>query len=241
MKRGFTLVEMLTVIIILSLIGLIGIVSVESIIKRGTEKAYQAQMSEIKTAAENLVKVEGLPSWCKTDTCFITLRYLAYNNYIKLKDVDYVVVSGDTINTIAAKFNITADELVEYNNITSVTEGKTIKIPSSKSYGEYTNPKTDESFSLETVVMVKTIGNNYTFEAFESLDALNEQYSSNLAKANKDAVSASAIIYKKMGFCADENNCSLRTTSLVNKNLLEANFYADVDITIDSEDEITIG
>ncbi len=241
MKRGFTLVEMLTVIVILSLISLIGIISVESIIKRGTDKAYQAQMSEIKTAAENLVKVEGLPKWCKSDTCFITIRYLAYNNYLKLKDINYVVSNGETLATIAQKYNMTTEELSRYNNIDSVSVGKEIKIPASKSYGEYINPKTDESFSLETVVMVKTIGKNYSFEAFESLESLSEQNSSYLMRAKKDAVSASTTIYKKMGFCGEVDTCNLRTTSLVNHNLLESNFYADVNITIDISDEITIG
>ena len=86
-NRGFTLVEMLAVIIVLALLGLVGIISVESIVKRGTEKAYQAQMSEIKTAAENLVKIDGEPTWCEGETvCFVSLRYLAFKKQLKLND-----------------------------------------------------------------------------------------------------------------------------------------------------------
>lgn len=86
-NKGFTLAEMLAVIIILAIFGVIGIVSVESIIKKGTEKAYQAQISEIKTAAENLVKIDGEPTWCSNESnCFVSLRYLAFKKYIKLND-----------------------------------------------------------------------------------------------------------------------------------------------------------
>ncbi len=92
-NKGFTLVEMLAVVIILSLFAVVGIVSVESIIKKGTEKAYQAQISEIKTAAENLIKIDGEPTWCYEETiCFVSLRYLAYKKHIKLND------NGDYIN-----------------------------------------------------------------------------------------------------------------------------------------------
>ena len=83
--KGFTLVEMLAVVIILALFGMIGIISVESIIRKGTEKAYQAQISEIKTAAENSIKIDGEPKWCGGENvCFISLRYLAFKKHIKL-------------------------------------------------------------------------------------------------------------------------------------------------------------
>ncbi len=92
-NKGFTLVEMLAVVIILALFGLIGIISVDSIVKKGTEKAYQAQIGEIKTAAENLIKIDGEPTWCAEEsTCFVSLRYLAYKKHIKLND------NGEYIN-----------------------------------------------------------------------------------------------------------------------------------------------
>ncbi len=92
-NKGFTLVEMLAVVIILALFGLIGIVSVDSIVKKGTEKAYQAQISEIKTAAENLIKIDGEPTWCSEETtCFVSLRYLSHKKHIKLNE------NGEYIN-----------------------------------------------------------------------------------------------------------------------------------------------
>ena len=89
-KKGFTLAEVLAVVIILSVLALIGIFSVESIIRTGSEKAYNAQLNEIKLSAENYVKTEGLPEWCNLenngDSCYLTLRFLAFKNYIKLNE-----------------------------------------------------------------------------------------------------------------------------------------------------------
>ena len=86
-SKGFTLAEMLAVVTIIALFGLVGIIAVDSIIKRGTNDAYKAQISEIKTAAENLIKIDGEPSWCSGEsTCFVSLRYLAYKKHIKLND-----------------------------------------------------------------------------------------------------------------------------------------------------------
>ncbi len=89
-NNGFTLVEVLAVIIILATLALLGIFSVDGIIKIAGKKSYESQINEIKYNAENFVNVESTPHWCNLtetgDYCFITLRYLAYKNYIKLDD-----------------------------------------------------------------------------------------------------------------------------------------------------------
>ena len=192
-NRGFTLAEMLAVVIILAVLGLIGIISIESIIKKGSEKAYQAQMSEMKTAVENLIKIDGEPTWCKEETvCFVSLRYLAFKKYIKLNE-----------------------------------EGK------------FVNPKTNKPFSLETGSLVKKYGENYIFESYESIEKMGETNPSYITKAKKHVVAASALIYKESGLC--EETCNIRTTDLVNNNLLKNDFYDDVAIRIDSENQIEVG
>ena len=192
-NKGFTLVEMLAVVIILSLFGLIGIISVDSIVKQGTEKAYQAQLSEIKTAAENLIKIDGEPTWCIEEaTCFLSLRYLAYKKQIKLNNE-----------------------------------------------GNYMNPKTDKPFSLEMVVLVNKYGLNYIFEVYESIEALNAEKPEFVAKAKKNVVAAAAIIYKEKGYC--EENCTITTSNLVEKKLLEENFYNIVQINISETNQVQIG
>ena len=50
-------------------------------------------------------------------------------------DIEYVVVSGDTLSSIAYKYNVSVDELASYNNIEnpdSISVGMTILIPSNK-------------------------------------------------------------------------------------------------------------
>lgn len=125
-KEGFTLAEVLAVVIILSVLALIGIFSVESIIRTGSEKAYNAQLNEIKLSAENYVKTEGLPEWCDLEndnSCYLTLRFLAFKNYIKLNEK-----------------------------------------------GEFLNPKTDKSFSLEMLINIEKYGNNYVVELIAEED-----------------------------------------------------------------------
>ena len=50
-------------------------------------------------------------------------------------DIEYVVVSGDTLSSIAYKYNVSVDELASYNNIEdpdSISVGMTILIPGNK-------------------------------------------------------------------------------------------------------------
>lgn len=51
MKRGFTLVELLAVIVILGIIGFIVITNVDTTVIDSSEKIYQAQLSNIEEAA----------------------------------------------------------------------------------------------------------------------------------------------------------------------------------------------
>ena len=192
MKKGFTLVEMLAVIIILALLGFITIVVVQGVIDKGSDKALSAKLNELKSATESYIRTEGEPSWCKNKTtCFISIRLLAYKKYIKLDE----------------------------NN-------------------KFINPKTGDSFQLEMVTMVKKYGNNYKFEALEDYESLNETYSAYLNQAKKDALASSALIYKLKGLC--NSTCSIKTTSLENQNLIEKNFYENVNISINSNNEISI-
>ncbi|MBQ4634317.1 MAG: type II secretion system protein [Bacilli bacterium] len=123
-NKAFTLAEVLAVVVILSFLVLIGVFTVESVIRSGTTKAYNAQINEIKLAAENYVKMETLPTWCALsntgDSCYLTLRFLAYKQYIKL----------------------------DKNK-------------------EFINPKTDETFSLETLIKVEKYANNYLIELID--------------------------------------------------------------------------
>ena len=52
MKKGFTLIEMLAVVILLGLLALIGTMSVTNILRNNREKAYQTQLDNIKNGAK---------------------------------------------------------------------------------------------------------------------------------------------------------------------------------------------
>lgn len=51
MKKGFTLIEIMAVIIILGIVGLIALIAVDKTIKDNNEKAYQMQISNIEDAS----------------------------------------------------------------------------------------------------------------------------------------------------------------------------------------------
>lgn len=132
-NKAFTLVEVLAVVIILSVLALLGIISVESVIKAGTEKAYNAQINEIKQAAENYIKIEGYPSWCiENEICYLDLESLINKKYIKTsKEGKYINPKTDD------EFN--KDMLIK---ITPYAENYTIEVledkladPSAKEQG----------------------------------------------------------------------------------------------------------
>ncbi len=95
-KKGFTLIEMITVIVILSLLVLIIVPLVSTNLKKGNEKAYQAQINNIIASAKNwgINNKNLLPQ--DGNTISLTLKYLQDEGYIdkNLKDPR----TGDTLN-----------------------------------------------------------------------------------------------------------------------------------------------
>lgn len=85
MKKGFTLVEILTVIIILGVIGLIVFPSVNSIKKINKEKLYNKQLEEIKLASEKWAynNIDLLPN-NEGESITITLLNLKRGGYLPL-------------------------------------------------------------------------------------------------------------------------------------------------------------
>ena len=85
MKKGFTLVEVLTVIIIIGVIGLIAFPAVNSMIKDAREKLYNNQIEEIKLAAEkwSYDNIKLLPS-NENESITLTLLELKRGGYLPL-------------------------------------------------------------------------------------------------------------------------------------------------------------
>jgi len=87
-KKGFTLIEMITVIVILSLIVLIIVPLVSTNLKKGNEKAYQAQVNNIIASAKNWGSDNKKLLPQNGNAISLTLKYLQDEGYIdkNLKD-----------------------------------------------------------------------------------------------------------------------------------------------------------
>ena len=84
-KQGFTLVELLAVIVILSLIALITVPAITGIIKSGKETLSEAQMRNIELGARNwATDPENLSSLTDGEEC-VTLPELQAGGYVDME------------------------------------------------------------------------------------------------------------------------------------------------------------
>lgn len=110
-NKGFTLVEMITVIALLAIIGMISIPVVEGVIKRSKDRVYETQLEEIKSGAkkyateyiENISTVDG----AETIVCLSKLKELGYLENTKIVDprTDSAMDGGVIITYIASSKN----------------------------------------------------------------------------------------------------------------------------------------
>ncbi|MBO5095315.1 MAG: prepilin-type N-terminal cleavage/methylation domain-containing protein [Bacilli bacterium] len=126
MKKGFTLIEVLTVIILIGVIGLIAFPAVNSMIKEARENLYNDQMEEIKLAAEkwSYNNIDLLPN-NDNESITITLLELKRGGYlpldIKNPKTDEPFSNGLSI-VITYKSNNYEFEIEEDNINTEITE-----------------------------------------------------------------------------------------------------------------------
>lgn len=110
-NKGFTLVEMITVIALLGIIGLISIPVVEGVIKRSKGRVYETQLEEIISGAkkyateyiENISSVDG----AETIVCLSHLKELGYLENTKIVDprTDLAMDGGIIIKYVASSKN----------------------------------------------------------------------------------------------------------------------------------------
>ena len=88
MKKGFTLVELMAVVVIIIVIGLIVFPIVSDTLKRGKENAYNTQVKIITEAATKwgISNPNRLPDFYSGDKVSVTLQELIKNGYIEIKD-----------------------------------------------------------------------------------------------------------------------------------------------------------
>jgi len=116
MKKGFTLVELLAVIIILGLVGLIVIPSITKLIKDSRQDLYKNQVRTIEESARKW-GVKHIDSLVPNTTIYVSLTDLINSGYIeqdKIKDprtnTDMNGCVAISHNSISDKYKYTYDE-----------------------------------------------------------------------------------------------------------------------------------
>ena len=173
-NKGFTLVELLGVIVILAIIALIVFPAVNNVISTSKETVYQTQINKILKAAcdFSLQNTNYLPD--KGDKAYVTLGELKYEGLIDvdIKNTETKKVFEDnlvvSINNVGANY--------KYSNINSKLEGdylytveelknntvsieSTIQVLSQNSDGNYIIIlNSEEEFNLEEDIKVSVDG-----------------------------------------------------------------------------------
>lgn len=105
-NKGFTLVELLGVIVILGIIATITVPLIQRTIVDNTESAYEDQVKSFERAAENSVAKDIYNmTKCQTETCTVTLKELQEKGLLP---------SGDIVNP-------KTDENFNLNNVVEIT------------------------------------------------------------------------------------------------------------------------
>lgn len=82
MKNGFTLVELLGVIVVLAIVSGLAVVGVSSIVESGKKGVYKSYENDIKSAAENyyMDNISELPN--EGNDTILSLTELVNGNYL---------------------------------------------------------------------------------------------------------------------------------------------------------------
>lgn len=112
-NKGFTLVEIITVIALLALIGLIAVPIIDGVIKRSKDKIYDRQVTEIINSSKKYVTENSeLVSFDnKTTVCLSTLKDLGYLDNEQIVDPrdDSIMNGGIEIEYSEEKKNFIYD------------------------------------------------------------------------------------------------------------------------------------
>lgn len=109
MKKGFTLIELITIIVLLGLLSILLVPNINKIINSSEEKGYNIQIKTIKDAAENFIidYSEIIPSNLNSFTIELKLlKDLAFVDYNIKNPITQKYFSDDTLITLTKKINI---------------------------------------------------------------------------------------------------------------------------------------
>lgn len=154
-KKGFTLVELIAVIVLLAATALIAVPIVNRTIKNSKEKAYNAQKAEIVTAAKKYVLENGITA--TDEPIYITLRKLVSNNYFEKGDI-YDPRNDENLLTKGVCVKITYEE-------------------SSKSYKyNYENPCSKNFPKFNHTLVVNDVGEEFELDLGDEIQIEGENF-----------------------------------------------------------------
>ena len=114
MKKGFTLVEMLGVIIILSLLMLISGVAITGIVKNSKEKLSETQINNIKMAAQ-LWAESNMEEMLDMGCVIMSVEELENNNLIDNIDRDNNPKIDDYVAKTCIENSKITTEIIDYS------------------------------------------------------------------------------------------------------------------------------
>lgn len=145
MKKGFTLIEMMSVIVIIALISLLAFPNIVSQIKKGEDITSDSIKSIVISAAKKYV-ADNPEKY--DDAYCIPISELVSNNYIKLD-----IVNNED-NDISKKY------VVYYNNKYDITENGYKKVEYIESTGtQWIDSKVNYSYNTKINLTVESISN----------------------------------------------------------------------------------
>lgn len=92
-KKGFTLVELLAVIVILGVLLLIAVPSVNNIITNSRKKAF---LSQVKLAVENVQTTASIEKESISGTCYIKISDINLDRGVWADNTGYIKVEKDS-------------------------------------------------------------------------------------------------------------------------------------------------
>ena len=87
MKKGFTLIEVIAVIVILGIIGLIAVPISNSAVKRSKEKLYNEQIDKIISACKNYILENDDADPDENYTRYVSIEILQNTGYLGKEEI----------------------------------------------------------------------------------------------------------------------------------------------------------
>ena len=165
-KKGFTLIELIMVIVIISVVAMISFQTITKKINQSKEKAYNIQFNNFKDSAKNYMLENKSDDKYHLNTICISLKALQNKGYLKkgeLKNPKTNEVIDRSKNYIKVKYNLEKNQY-EYDFTDNCTEEK-LTLASTKiieSEDVKINSETDGLYEQTDAYVYKGVNpNNY--------------------------------------------------------------------------------